>query len=131
LVKQGTGKTTLAIGDGANDVGMIQEADIGVGISGVEGMQVSGIHDCLFKKNCLTNITAYDKLILAFNFASWNAIHVSFQIQNKILVLYSLIILKNNTVIRERKPAMYLFSCLDSLSSWTVHQMDVLSSLFS
>ncbi|KAL6005935.1 Phospholipid-transporting ATPase 6 [Asimina triloba] len=39
LVKVGTGKTTLAIGDGANDVGMIQEADIGVGISGVEGMQ--------------------------------------------------------------------------------------------
>ncbi|KAK7261683.1 hypothetical protein RIF29_28000 [Crotalaria pallida] len=39
LVKQGTRKTTLAIGDGANDVGMIQEADIGVGISGVEGMQ--------------------------------------------------------------------------------------------
>ncbi|VFQ92559.1 unnamed protein product [Cuscuta campestris] len=39
LVKEGTGKTTLAIGDGANDVGMIQEADIGVGISGAEGMQ--------------------------------------------------------------------------------------------
>ncbi|KAM7254393.1 hypothetical protein ACFE04_003773 [Oxalis oulophora] len=37
--KEGTGKTTLAVGDGANDVGMIQEADIGVGISGVEGMQ--------------------------------------------------------------------------------------------
>lgn len=40
LVKLGTGKTTLAIGDGANDVGMLQEADIGIGISGVEGMQV-------------------------------------------------------------------------------------------
>lgn len=40
LVKTGTGKVTLAIGDGANDVGMIQEADIGVGISGAEGMQV-------------------------------------------------------------------------------------------
>ncbi|KAL5793184.1 hypothetical protein ACOSP7_001778 [Xanthoceras sorbifolium] len=39
LVKVGTGQTTLAIGDGANDVGMLQEADIGVGISGVEGMQ--------------------------------------------------------------------------------------------
>jgi P-type E1-E2 ATPase len=40
LVKSETGKTTLAIGDGANDVSMLQEADIGVGISGVEGMQV-------------------------------------------------------------------------------------------
>ncbi|KAL3654359.1 putative phospholipid-transporting ATPase 9 [Castilleja foliolosa] len=39
LVKEGTNKTTLAIGDGANDVGMLQEADIGIGISGVEGMQ--------------------------------------------------------------------------------------------
>ncbi|KAK1280654.1 putative phospholipid-transporting ATPase 4 [Acorus gramineus] len=39
LVKDYTGKITLAIGDGANDVGMIQAADIGVGISGMEGMQ--------------------------------------------------------------------------------------------
>ncbi|XP_042020590.1 putative phospholipid-transporting ATPase 9 [Salvia splendens] len=39
LVKDGIHKTTLAIGDGANDVGMLQEADIGIGISGVEGMQ--------------------------------------------------------------------------------------------
>ncbi|XP_052732385.1 LOW QUALITY PROTEIN: phospholipid-transporting ATPase 10 [Vigna angularis] len=39
LVKSGTGKTTLAIGDEANDVGMLQEADVGIGISGVEGMQ--------------------------------------------------------------------------------------------
>ncbi|KAG2499397.1 hypothetical protein HYH03_002971 [Edaphochlamys debaryana] len=35
------GNITLAIGDGANDVGMIQRADIGVGISGQEGMQAS------------------------------------------------------------------------------------------
>lgn len=41
LIKVKTGSTTLAIGDGANDVGMLQEADIGVGISGVEGMQVN------------------------------------------------------------------------------------------
>lgn len=32
---------TLAIGDGANDVAMIQGAHIGIGISGQEGMQVS------------------------------------------------------------------------------------------
>lgn len=41
LVKVKTGSTTLAVGDGANDVGMLQEADIGIGISGVEGMQVN------------------------------------------------------------------------------------------
>lgn len=28
------------LGDGANDVSMIQVADVGVGISGQEGMQV-------------------------------------------------------------------------------------------
>lgn len=39
LLKNGIRKTTLAVGDGANDVGMLQEADIGVGIAGVEGMQ--------------------------------------------------------------------------------------------
>lgn len=31
---------TLISGDGANDVSMIQVADVGVGISGQEGMQV-------------------------------------------------------------------------------------------
>lgn len=35
------------IGDGANDVGMIQEAYIGVGISGVEGMHVHNVFDGL------------------------------------------------------------------------------------
>lgn len=32
---------TLAIGDGANDVAMIQEAHIGIGIAGLEGAQAS------------------------------------------------------------------------------------------
>lgn len=39
LVKCGLGQMTLAIGDGANDVSMIQKADVGVGIAGREGMQ--------------------------------------------------------------------------------------------
>ncbi|KAL0267650.1 UNVERIFIED_CONTAM: hypothetical protein PYX00_009855 [Menopon gallinae] len=39
IVKEILHKKTLAIGDGANDVSMIQTADIGVGISGQEGMQ--------------------------------------------------------------------------------------------
>ena len=39
VVKEQLRMHTLAIGDGANDVSMIQTADIGVGISGQEGMQ--------------------------------------------------------------------------------------------
>lgn len=34
-------KTTLSIGDGANDVSMILEADIGIGIVGKEGLWAS------------------------------------------------------------------------------------------
>ena len=39
LIKKYKEAVTLAIGDGANDVSMIKAADIGVGISGQEGMQ--------------------------------------------------------------------------------------------
>ncbi|KAM5271705.1 phospholipid-transporting ATPase VD [Ctenodactylus gundi] len=39
LVRSHLRVMTLAIGDGANDVSMIQVADIGVGVSGQEGMQ--------------------------------------------------------------------------------------------
>lgn len=39
LIKSRTDDLTLAIGDGANDVSMIQMADVGVGICGQEGRQ--------------------------------------------------------------------------------------------
>ncbi|KAI9838893.1 MAG: hypothetical protein M1819_004101 [Sarea resinae] len=39
MVKTGLDVMTLSIGDGANDVAMIQEADVGVGIAGEEGRQ--------------------------------------------------------------------------------------------
>nr|CAD7433264.1 unnamed protein product [Timema monikensis] len=39
VVKEQLKMRTLAIGDGANDVSMIQTADVGIGISGQEGMQ--------------------------------------------------------------------------------------------
>ncbi|KAI0034026.1 phospholipid-translocating P-type ATPase [Vararia minispora EC-137] len=46
LVKDGIkGTMTLAIGDGANDVSMIQAADVGVGISGEEGLQAVNSSD--------------------------------------------------------------------------------------
>ena len=37
--------TTLAIGDGANDVNMITAAHIGIGISGLEGQQAARAAD--------------------------------------------------------------------------------------
>jgi len=39
LIKSNLNKVTLAIGDGANDVNMIQEAHIGIGLYGNEGMR--------------------------------------------------------------------------------------------
>ena len=46
LVKDNVaGSVTLAIGDGANDVSMIQAAHIGVGISGQEGLQAARASD--------------------------------------------------------------------------------------
>ena len=41
LIKKYSGKLTCAIGDGGNDVSMIQMAHVGVGIVGKEGQQAS------------------------------------------------------------------------------------------
>ena len=41
MIKRGTDALTLAVGDGANDVSMLQEAHIGVGIHGKEGSQAA------------------------------------------------------------------------------------------
>lgn len=48
LVSDGLHKVSLAIGDGANDVPMIQAANIGVGISGREGGQAVRASDYSF-----------------------------------------------------------------------------------
>ena len=39
------GSVTLAIGDGANDIAMIQEAHVGIGITGKEGLQAARSSD--------------------------------------------------------------------------------------
>ncbi|OUM60692.1 hypothetical protein PIROE2DRAFT_13466 [Piromyces sp. E2] len=45
LVKNHIDAITLAIGDGANDVNMIQAAHVGVGINGMEGLQAARAAD--------------------------------------------------------------------------------------
>ncbi len=54
LVKRHLKAILLAIGDGANDVSMIQAAHVGVGISGLEGMQAARSLYSFYK-----NITLY------------------------------------------------------------------------
>ncbi|KAF8328106.1 uncharacterized protein EI90DRAFT_2926464 [Cantharellus anzutake] len=48
LVKEGRSAMTLSIGDGANDVAMIQEANIGCGLFGLEGSQAAMSADYAF-----------------------------------------------------------------------------------
>uniref|UniRef100_A0A8D0HHX0 Phospholipid-transporting ATPase n=1 Tax=Sphenodon punctatus TaxID=8508 RepID=A0A8D0HHX0_SPHPU len=52
LVKKHKNAIALAIGDGANDVNMIKTADIGVGISGQEGMQAVQCSDYALAQFC-------------------------------------------------------------------------------
>ncbi|KAL1753669.1 hypothetical protein FB107DRAFT_264155 [Schizophyllum commune] len=48
LVKEGRNAMTLSIGDGANDVAMIQEANVGCGLFGLEGSQAAMSADYAF-----------------------------------------------------------------------------------
>ncbi|XP_037350503.1 phospholipid-transporting ATPase FetA-like isoform X2 [Talpa occidentalis] len=69
LVKRYKNVVTLAIGDGANDVGMIKAAHIGVGICGQEGMQAMLSSDYAFSEfHCLQRLllTVYDTWFIAF-----------------------------------------------------------------
>ena len=57
LVRHHIHAITLAIGDGANDVGMIQAAHVGVGISGVEGLQAACASDYAIAQVPTYNVT--------------------------------------------------------------------------
>ncbi|XP_071847551.1 probable phospholipid-transporting ATPase IA isoform X3 [Apostichopus japonicus] len=69
LVKQYVKVVTLAIGDGANDVGMIQAADVGIGISGNEGLQAANSSDY-----SIAQFRFLHKLILVHGVWSYNRI---------------------------------------------------------
>ena len=64
---------TLAIGDGANDVSMIQEAHVGIGVSGREGMQAVRAADY-----AIAQFSFLRRLLLVHGF--WNYQRVTFVI---------------------------------------------------
>ncbi|XP_008690501.2 phospholipid-transporting ATPase IB-like [Ursus maritimus] len=70
LVKKHVGAITLAIGDGANDVGMIQMAHVGVGISGNEGMLATNNSDY-----AIAQFSYLEKLLLVHG--AWNHFRVT------------------------------------------------------
>lgn len=77
LVKKNVkGSITLAIGDGANDVSMIQAAHVGVGISGVEGLQAARSADV-----AISQFRFLKKLLLVHG--TWSYVRLSK------LILYS------------------------------------------
>uniref|UniRef100_A0A4W2FD86 Phospholipid-transporting ATPase n=1 Tax=Bos indicus x Bos taurus TaxID=30522 RepID=A0A4W2FD86_BOBOX len=70
VVKKQVKAITLAIGDGANDVGMIQTAHVGVGISGNEGMLATNNSDY-----AIAQFSYLEKLLLVHG--AWNYFRVT------------------------------------------------------
>ncbi|KIJ65780.1 hypothetical protein HYDPIDRAFT_109790 [Hydnomerulius pinastri MD-312] len=107
LVKKNQNSILLAIGDGANDVSMIQAAHVGVGISGVEGLQAARSADV-----AISQFRYLKKLLLVHG--AW-----SYQRLSK-LILYSFY--KNITLYMTQ----FWFSFFNNFSgqiayeSWTI-----------
>ena len=109
---------TLAIGDGANDVGMIQAAQVGIGVSGLEGQQAVNASDFAiaqfrFLEDLLLihgrwNFMRLSKVVL-FSFYK-NAVLVG------ILVLYSQVTLYSGTPVFD----MWVLSAFNFVCGWPI-----------
>ena len=85
FVKQNLKAVVLAIGDGGNDVGMIEEAHIGVGIIGKEGKSAAAVSDfSIGRFRMLDRLILhhgrwlYYRLSYFFIFYSWKNIIITF-----------------------------------------------------
>ncbi|KAJ7350407.1 calcium transporting ATPase [Mycena albidolilacea] len=116
LVKKNQKAILLAIGDGANDVSMIQAAHVGVGISGVEGLQAARSADV-----AISQFRFLKKLLLVHG--AW-----SYRRLSK-LILYSFY--KNITLYMTQFWFAFFnnFSGQIAYESWTLSMYNVLFSL--
>lgn len=73
MVKKQVKVITLAIGDGANDVSMIQTAHVGVGISGNEGLQAANSSDY-----SIAQVQPYKKKIVTITNLNYVVLHQGF-----------------------------------------------------
>ncbi|KAF7362154.1 Phospholipid-transporting ATPase [Mycena venus] len=116
LVKKNQKAILLAIGDGANDVSMIQAAHVGVGISGVEGLQAARSADV-----AISQFRFLKKLLLVHG--AW-----SYRRLSK-LILYSFY--KNITLYMTQFWFAFFnnFSGQIAYESWTLSMYNVLFTL--
>ncbi|EIW80800.1 aminophospholipid-transporting P-type ATPase [Coniophora puteana RWD-64-598 SS2] len=116
LVKKNEKALLLAIGDGANDVSMIQAAHVGVGISGVEGLQAARSADI-----AISQFRYLKKLLLVHG--AW-----SYQRLSK-LILYSFY--KNITLYMTQFWYSFFnnFSGQIAYESWTISFYNVVFTL--
>ena len=72
------GKVAAAVGDGGNDVSMIQAASVGIGIVGKEGMQASLASD--FSMTKFSQVLKYNHFLLSYDileFYRWGNVRMA------------------------------------------------------
>ena len=120
-IKKYTDARTAAVGDGGNDVAMIQEADVGIGIVGKEGLQASLAADYSIKEfKTLSGLLlwwgriAYKNTSTVANFVIHRGLIISFnQFIFSLIFYYNAVALYNGMLSFGYST---IFTCLPSIS---------------
>ena len=120
-IKKYTSARTAAVGDGGNDVAMIQEADVGIGIVGKEGLQASLAADYSIKEfKSLSGLLlwwgriAYKNTSMVANFVIHRGLIISFnQFIFSLIFYYNAVALYNGMLSFGYST---VFTCLPSIS---------------
>ena len=120
-IKKYTTARTAAVGDGGNDVAMIQEADMGIGIVGKEGLQASLAADYSIKEFKSLSIlllwwgrSAYKNTSMVANFVIHRGLIISLnQFIFSLIFYYNAVALYNGMLCFGYST---IFTCLPSIS---------------